>query len=60
MDAEVHFPGGYIPGLSELRAAVEEAGFWVTDLETWHRHYAATLLAWDRQFQADPNRVHYG
>ncbi len=52
-------PGGYIPGLSEVLAAVEEAGLWVTDLEIWRRRYAATLLAWDRQFQANRNRAHF-
>ncbi len=46
------FPGGYIPALSEFLPAVERAGFWVTDLEIWRRHYALTLRAWKERFRA--------
>jgi cyclopropane-fatty-acyl-phospholipid synthase len=46
------FPGGYSPALSETLAAVEKAGFWVADIETWRMHYAHTLEQWGERFQA--------
>jgi cyclopropane-fatty-acyl-phospholipid synthase len=47
------FPGGYSPALSEVMTAVERAGLWVTDIEILRVHYAETLLAWQRRFQAN-------
>jgi len=46
------FPGGYSPALSELLPAVEQSGLWVTDIEVLRLHYAETLRAWRRRFQA--------
>ncbi len=48
------FPGGYIPGLSEIVAAVEKAGLWITDIEILRLHYADTLKHWRMRFLADP------
>lgn len=48
------FPGGYIPGLSEIVKAVEEAGLWITDIEILRLHYAETLKHWRLRFMADP------
>jgi cyclopropane-fatty-acyl-phospholipid synthase len=48
------FPGGYIPGLSEVVTAVEEAGLWITDVEILRLHYAETLRHWRARFMADP------
>jgi cyclopropane-fatty-acyl-phospholipid synthase len=48
------FPGGYIPGLSEIVKAVEEAGLWITDIEILRLHYAETLRHWRMRFLADP------
>jgi cyclopropane-fatty-acyl-phospholipid synthase len=48
------FPGGYIPGLSEIVRAVEEAGLWITDIEILRLHYAETLRHWRTRFMADP------
>ncbi len=45
------FPGAYVPALSEVHAAVEQSGLWVTDLEILRRHYALTLRAWQERFQ---------
>ena len=45
------FPGGYSPALSEVLAAVEKAGLWVTDIEILRLHYAKTLHAWAERFQ---------
>ena len=47
------FPGGYAPALSEVLAAVEHAGLWVTDIEILRGHYADTLHAWHEKFQAN-------
>jgi cyclopropane-fatty-acyl-phospholipid synthase len=46
------FPGGYTPALSEVLAAVEKAGLWVTDIEILRLHYAETLRLWNERFQA--------
>lgn len=48
------FPGGYIPGLSEIVKAIEEAGLWITDIEILRLHYAETLKHWRMRFLADP------
>ncbi|MCB1377763.1 MAG: class I SAM-dependent methyltransferase [Alphaproteobacteria bacterium] len=45
------FPGGYSPALSETLSAIEGSGLWVTDIEIWRLHYAATLAAWEHRFQ---------
>lgn len=46
------FPGGYIPALSEVLPAIEQAGLWVTDIEILRLHYAETLKAWRQRFTA--------
>jgi cyclopropane-fatty-acyl-phospholipid synthase len=48
------FPGGYIPGLSEIVAAIEQAGLWITDIEILRLHYAETCRIWRERFMADP------
>jgi cyclopropane-fatty-acyl-phospholipid synthase len=48
------FPGGYVPALSEVTAAVEDAGLWITDIEVLRLHYAETLKCWRERFMADP------
>ncbi|HVI32153.1 cyclopropane-fatty-acyl-phospholipid synthase family protein [Phenylobacterium sp.] len=50
--AKYIFPGGYIPALSEVLAAVERSGLIVTDVEILRLHYAETLKAWRERFQA--------
>ncbi len=47
------FPGGYTPALSEVLAAVEDEGLWVTDIEILRLHYAETLREWRRRFNAN-------
>jgi cyclopropane-fatty-acyl-phospholipid synthase len=49
------FPGGYIPGLSEIVSAIEDAGLWITDIEILRLHYAETLRHWRMRFMADPD-----
>ena len=51
------FPGGYCPALSEVLAAVEHSGLWVTDLEILRLHYAETLRHWFERFQAQRERA---
>ncbi len=51
------FPGAYTPSLSELSAAVEKAGLWVTDIEVWRLHYAETLKEWNRRFQVNRDKA---
>jgi cyclopropane-fatty-acyl-phospholipid synthase len=47
------FPGGYIPALSEMVAAIERAGLVITDVEILRLHYAETLRAWRERFLAN-------
>jgi cyclopropane-fatty-acyl-phospholipid synthase len=51
------FPGGYSPALSEVTAAVERSGLWLTDLEIWRLHYARTLAEWRRRFALNRDAV---
>ena len=51
------FPGGYSPSLSEVLAAVEKSGLWVTDIEILRLHYAETLRHWRERFQAQRDKA---
>ena len=51
------FPGGYSPALSEVLAAVEKAGLWVTDIEVLRLHYAHTLRHWRQRFRANREKI---
>jgi cyclopropane-fatty-acyl-phospholipid synthase len=55
--AKYIFPGGYIPALSEVLPAVEQAGFLVTDIEILRLHYAETLKHWRARFLAHREEV---
>ena len=46
------FPGAHVPAVSEFSAAAESAKLWITDIEILRRHYAETLLHWERRFTA--------
>ena len=43
------FPGGYIPAMSELVAAMEQARWEIADVEVLRYHYAYTLAEWYRR-----------
>jgi cyclopropane-fatty-acyl-phospholipid synthase len=43
------FPGGYVPALSELEAALERSGWKLGDVEVLRLHYAYTLAEWYRR-----------
>ncbi len=51
------FPGGYTPALSEVLAAIEKVGLWVTDMEILRLHYAETLRHWRHRFLANRERI---
>ncbi|QIE47065.1 class I SAM-dependent methyltransferase [Pseudohalocynthiibacter aestuariivivens] len=51
--AKYIFPGGYVPALSEMTRAVENAGLMPTDVEIWRLHYAETLRHWHDRFMAN-------
>ena len=51
------FPGGYIPALSEVLAAIEKSGLVVTDIEILRLHYAETLKHWRQRFMANRERA---
>ncbi len=46
------FPGGYIPAMSEVMAAVERQWLAAADVEILRLHYAHTLAAWQQRFQS--------
>ncbi len=46
------FPGGYIPSLSQIAAAVERSGLVIADVEVLRLHYAQTIKAWRANFAA--------
>ena len=45
------FPGVYAPALSEVLAAIESVGLFVTDIEILRLHYAETLRSWRQRFR---------
>jgi cyclopropane-fatty-acyl-phospholipid synthase len=51
------FPGGYSPALSEVLAAIEKAGLWVTDIEVLRLHYAETLRHWRERFLTNRKKI---
>ncbi len=51
------FPGSYVPALSEILPAIEEAGLWVTDIEVLRLHYAETLRHWRERFMSNWARL---
>lgn len=51
------FPGGYIPKLSEIMAAVESTSLRVSDIEVLHDHYAMTLGHWHKRFMANRQKA---
>ncbi len=51
------FPGGYVPALSEILPAIEQAGLYVTDVEVLRLHYAETLKAWRHRFTANRKQI---
>ena len=55
--AKYIFPGGYVPALSEMSAAMEKSGLWPTDVEVWRLHYAMTLSHWLQRFDANIDKV---
>ncbi|MEP6473222.1 MAG: cyclopropane-fatty-acyl-phospholipid synthase family protein [Gemmatimonadota bacterium] len=55
--AKYIFPGGYVPALSEVTAAVEDEGLWITDIEVLRIHYAETVLHWRERFMADREAI---
>jgi cyclopropane-fatty-acyl-phospholipid synthase len=51
------FPGGYIPGLSEIVPHIERAGLMVLDIEVLRLHYAKTLQVWADRFKANRDKA---
>jgi cyclopropane-fatty-acyl-phospholipid synthase len=47
------FPGAYVPALSEVFAATERTGLWVSDMEVLRLHYYHTLRHWRARFAAN-------
>lgn len=43
------FPGGYVPSMSELAAALENTRWEIADVEVLRFHYAHTLAEWYRR-----------
>jgi len=52
------FPGGWIPGLSEVVVEMERCGLEVVDIENLRRHYALTLDVWAQRFEQRWEAIH--
>ncbi len=55
--AKYIFPGGYVPAMSEVLAAIERADLWCTDVEVWRLHYAMTLRHWFDRFRTNETQA---
>jgi len=44
------FPGGYLPGLTEILNAMVRNGFNLIDIDDWRIHYYFTLKEWQKRF----------
>jgi cyclopropane-fatty-acyl-phospholipid synthase len=51
------FPGGYIPALSEVLPAAEQAGLLIKDVEILPMHYAWTLRHWRERFLSNREKA---
>ncbi|MGD9980963.1 MAG: class I SAM-dependent methyltransferase [Hyphomonadaceae bacterium] len=51
------FPGGTIPALSQIAAAIETSGLIISDVEVLRLHYAETLKAWRERFAANREKA---
>jgi cyclopropane-fatty-acyl-phospholipid synthase len=51
------FPGGYVPALSQIAPAVEDARLWITDIEVLRLHYAFTLAHWYERVAASRHAI---
>jgi cyclopropane-fatty-acyl-phospholipid synthase len=51
------FRNGYLPALSECLPSIEEAGFWVSDVEVLRLHYSYTLREWKKRFRANETKI---
>ena len=51
------FPGGYVPALSQISPAIEDARLWITDIEVLRLHYASTLALWYQRVVAAKEEI---
>ena len=51
------FPGGYVPGLSEMVDHIVENNMQIADVEMLRRHYQRTLEIWDMNFNAHRSQI---
>ena len=51
------FPGGYSPAPSEVLAATERNGLWVSDIEVLRLHYYHTIRHWRERFASNRERA---
>lgn len=51
------FPGGYVPGLTEIIDHIEAAELQLADVEMLRRHYQRTLEIWDQNFNAHRDEI---
>ena len=51
------FPGGYSPAMSEVLAATERNGLWVSDIEVLRLHYYHTIRHWRQRFAQNRDKA---
>jgi cyclopropane-fatty-acyl-phospholipid synthase len=55
--AKYIFANSYAPSLSEIVRAIEQTGFYITDVEVLRTHYAETISEWSRRFESVRERI---
>jgi cyclopropane-fatty-acyl-phospholipid synthase len=55
--AKYIFANSYAPSLSEIVRAIEQTGFYITDVEVLRTHYAETISEWSRRFDSARERI---
>lgn len=51
------FPGGYIPTIREVTNVFTDLDYHIVDLESLRLHYMKTLMCWEKNFEANLDKV---
>lgn len=51
------FPGGYVPGISELIECISKENFEILDVENLRRHYQKTVEMWSHNFTKESAKI---
>jgi cyclopropane-fatty-acyl-phospholipid synthase len=51
------FRNGYLPALSECIPSIEQAGFFIADVEVLRLHYSYTLREWKKRLRSNADKI---